>query len=113
MVIGRVLCASSQGMVLLQAPSPNPKPYTPNQHKDLKAKPRMPQGKLIVRFDDTNPSKEKMEFEESMIKEPPTSLGCRVQGVELEGYGLGFSSDDWAWGVVAHIVSLTIKLWFG
>lgn len=30
------------------------------------------QGKLIVRFDDTNPSKEKMEFEESMIKDLAT-----------------------------------------
>mmetsp|Transcript_106955 Transcript_106955/g.255249 ORF Transcript_106955/g.255249 Transcript_106955/m.255249 type:complete len:863 (+) Transcript_106955:64-2652(+) len=29
-------------------------------------------GKLIVRFDDTNPSKEKMEFEESMIKDLAT-----------------------------------------
>merc|ERR1719356_1057093 len=26
-------------------------------------------GKLILRFDDTNPSKEKMEFEESMVKD--------------------------------------------
>lgn len=30
------------------------------------------QGKLIVRFDDTNPSKEKLEFEESMIKDLAT-----------------------------------------
>eukprot|EP00933_Yihiella_yeosuensis_P023603 TRINITY_DN1837_c0_g1_i4.p1 TRINITY_DN1837_c0_g1~~TRINITY_DN1837_c0_g1_i4.p1 ORF type:complete len:854 (-),score=251.85 TRINITY_DN1837_c0_g1_i4:116-2677(-) len=29
-------------------------------------------GKLILRFDDTNPSKEKMEFEESMIKDLAT-----------------------------------------
>jgi len=29
-------------------------------------------GKLILRFDDTNPSKEKMEFEESMIKDLET-----------------------------------------
>eukprot|EP00931_Biecheleriopsis_adriatica_P116020 TRINITY_DN91734_c0_g1_i1.p1 TRINITY_DN91734_c0_g1~~TRINITY_DN91734_c0_g1_i1.p1 ORF type:complete len:858 (-),score=261.46 TRINITY_DN91734_c0_g1_i1:137-2710(-) len=30
------------------------------------------QGKLIVRFDDTNPSKEKLEFEESMIQDLAT-----------------------------------------
>ena len=36
------------------------------------------QGKLIVRFDDTNPSKEKMEFEESMIKEP-SQIGYRIK----------------------------------
>ena len=33
------------------------------------AKVHLVQGKLIVRFDDTNPSKEKLEFEESMIKD--------------------------------------------
>ena len=33
------------------------------------------EGKFIVRFDDTNPSKEKVEFEEAQLKDLYT-LGC-------------------------------------
>ena len=50
------------------------------------------QGKLIVRFDDTNPSKEKMEFEESMIKEPSQI-----------GYQIKASVKCYSWGPFSYV----------
>ncbi|KAK9473235.1 glutamyl-tRNA synthetase [Dipodascopsis tothii] len=58
---------------------------------------QMYKGKLIVRFDDTNPSKEKMEFQQSIIED--------LELLGIKGDVITYSSDNFD-----HMYALAIKM---